>query len=294
VRRCLSELKESPQFNKSHDLWRFLHHIVEATLSEKPEELKGAVLANELFLGRKDPEGTVRTTASNVRKRLKEYYAKDGQQQRLRINLPTNSYIPTFELVELPTSDERLNPTIPGATKSAWKIAVGFIAGLILGLVIGVIVGHRAFTPGSQKTGQTVLASDLQRFHTIDIDKNTSLTMVQYGTVVHGRTVIKDDELLFLLVLDSGDLNYYTQSDDEGNALKLCLDGSWARQVWPGTANAGDDESFDLVVVKTNQQLPKMFPKQNLQDLTNGSELKRLRVKRVPQTVKGTYIFKCL
>jgi hypothetical protein len=294
VRRCVSELKESPQFNRAPDLCRFLDHIVESALSGQHGELKGSVLANKLFSDRQDPDGTVRTMASRLRDKLKEYYESGGQRQRYRINLPPGSYIPTFELVEPSTSDELLNPTTPGSIKPAWKIAVSFIAGLILGLVIGVIVERRTPKQGPQESAQAVLVSESQGFHIIDIDKNTGITMVQYGTVVRGRTVVKDDEQLYLLVLDSSGLKYYPQPDHEGNApLKLCPDGSWARQVWPGTPNVGDHDFFDLVVIKTNQQLPKEFLKQYLQDLPNGSELKRLRVRRVPAIVPGTYIFKC-
>jgi len=289
VRRCVSELKKSDQFNKAADLCRFLDHIVESAL--KDEELKGAVLAERLFQRTEDPPGRVRTMAAILRKKLKEYYANDGRGQTCRINLPRGSYIPTFDLVEPSVWDESLHPTSRGLIKPAWKIAVGFIVGLALGLVLGFIGARRASKQGPQEPIQTVLTSELQRFHVIDIDKNADMSMVRYGTVVVGRTVVKGDGQLYLLVLDSSGLKYYTQLDHEGNApIKPCPDGTWARQVWPGTPNAGDNESFHLVVVRTNQQLLKEFPKQNM---PNDSELKRLRVTRLSPIINETYIFKC-
>jgi hypothetical protein len=260
---------------------------------KKHEELKMPVLANEFFANAKDPDNAVRTMASNIRKRLEECYASDGQMQKYRIKLPPGSYIPTFEVVEPSTGEAPLDPPLPESIKPTWKVkvAAGFILGLVIGLALGFLIGRRIPTQGPQEPVQAGLAPDSRRFHYIDIDKNTDITLIHYGTVVRGRTVVKDNEQLYLLVMDSSDLKYYTQLDHEGNApLKLCPDGSWERQVWPGTPTAGDDEIFTLVVVKTNQQLPKEFVKEYL---PNGSELKRLRVRRVPPIRNETYIFKC-
>ena len=64
------------------------------------ESLKERTIAVEVF-GRKasadlDHDSIVRVGAREVRKRLTEYYAAEGANSTLRIELPTGSYLPLF------------------------------------------------------------------------------------------------------------------------------------------------------------------------------------------------------
>lgn len=97
-REHLRELVESPAFKGSRRGQQFLQHIVEKALSGHGDELKERNLGVELF-GR-DPsydtgdDAIVRVTASDVRKRLHQFYSETDSA--IRIELPAGSYAPEF------------------------------------------------------------------------------------------------------------------------------------------------------------------------------------------------------
>jgi hypothetical protein len=80
----------------------FLRHVVEQTLAGTSDELKERTLGIAVF--RRSPEydtsadPVVRNTASEVRKRLEEYYSDPSRAQELRISLPAGTYVPEFRL----------------------------------------------------------------------------------------------------------------------------------------------------------------------------------------------------
>jgi hypothetical protein len=78
----------------------FLRHVVEQTVRGQGDELKERTLGITVF--RRSPDydtsadPVVRNTASEVRKRLDEYYSEPGREAELRITLPTGGYVPEF------------------------------------------------------------------------------------------------------------------------------------------------------------------------------------------------------
>jgi hypothetical protein len=96
----LNRLLKHPAFASSHRSTRFLRCIVEHRLQRenKGEPLKERMLGRELF-GLDAAYDTnqfpvVRHTATDVRKRLAQYYSESGHEDELRIELPVGSYIP--------------------------------------------------------------------------------------------------------------------------------------------------------------------------------------------------------
>jgi hypothetical protein len=94
----LEQLLESPQFRTSKKCSRFLRHIVEAALDHKLDCLKERTLGVDVF--EREPhydtnqDPIVRGTASEVRKRLAQYYQEAGQDDHYRFSLPAGSYVP--------------------------------------------------------------------------------------------------------------------------------------------------------------------------------------------------------
>ena len=96
---------------------RFLTHIVEQTLAGQTDGIKELVLASEVFDrdGDFDPkvDTIVRVEAGKLRKRLEEYYANEGAEAALRIEIPKGSYVPQFQLrpppppLEIPRLERR-------------------------------------------------------------------------------------------------------------------------------------------------------------------------------------------
>jgi tetratricopeptide (TPR) repeat protein len=87
-------------FAQSERLTRFLRFIVERRLEGRSDEIKELVLATEVFDRTPDfdpRESTiVRTEARRLRQRLEDYYATEGREDPVRIELPKGAYVPVF------------------------------------------------------------------------------------------------------------------------------------------------------------------------------------------------------
>lgn len=84
----------------SESLRAFLHYVVTQTVSDEEQQLKEYVIATEVF-GRSDNydsrvDSVVRVQASRLRAKLQEYYATEGKNDRVLIELPKGHYTPTF------------------------------------------------------------------------------------------------------------------------------------------------------------------------------------------------------
>lgn len=98
LRQHLREITESKTFRSSHRSGQFLVFIIEQAIEGRFDALKERVIGVELF-GRPASYDTgedaiVRVTASDVRKRLLQYYGENGRSSRFHLSLPSGSYIP--------------------------------------------------------------------------------------------------------------------------------------------------------------------------------------------------------
>jgi TolB-like protein len=99
IREQLDRVLHSGPFQKSRRRQRFLEYIVTETLAGR--SVKGYDVALEVF-GRPesfDPgvDPVVRVEAGRLREKLREYYGADGQDDRIRIDLPKGTYTPQIE-----------------------------------------------------------------------------------------------------------------------------------------------------------------------------------------------------
>ncbi|MGC2660667.1 MAG: hypothetical protein WA324_22145 [Bryobacteraceae bacterium] len=100
IRAHLGEILDNAAFKGSHRSREFLTHVVECALCGQWERLKERSLGIDVFS--RDPsydtgvDSIVRVTASDVRKRLLQYYSECRGPHAFRIEIPTGSYIPEF------------------------------------------------------------------------------------------------------------------------------------------------------------------------------------------------------
>lgn len=96
----LDRILSTPLFLHSKRYPAFLRHVVEQTLRSASYELKERTLGIAVFSRSPDydtsADPVVRNTASEVRKRLEEYYSEPGRERELRITLPAGGYVPEF------------------------------------------------------------------------------------------------------------------------------------------------------------------------------------------------------
>jgi TolB-like protein/Tfp pilus assembly protein PilF len=102
VREQLAKIVASPVLAGSSRLRELLSFIVERTLDDRSDELKEYSLGVEVcrrppsFDPRLDP--IVRVQVSNLRNKLKAFYAEGGLHDPVMIELPRGTYIPRFVL----------------------------------------------------------------------------------------------------------------------------------------------------------------------------------------------------
>lgn len=104
----LSGVLEGEAFKGSHRGGKFLKYIVSRAITRDFDSLKERAIGIEVF-GRPpgydtSADAIVRVTASDVRKRLLQHYARPGAASEYRIRLPVGSYIPEI------TRESRSNP----------------------------------------------------------------------------------------------------------------------------------------------------------------------------------------
>jgi hypothetical protein len=100
IRSQLERILADPLFQHSKRYPAFLRYIVEETLRGAGADLKERSLGMAVF--KRVPEydtsadPVVRITASDVRKRLEQYYSEPGRKSEPRIVLPVGTYVPEF------------------------------------------------------------------------------------------------------------------------------------------------------------------------------------------------------
>ena len=97
-REELERVLSSSCFARSERVSKLLRFLVERQLEGRENELKESVIGVEVFGRRPDYnpklDSTVRTEAVRLRERLGRYYATEGSQDPLVIELPKGGYVP--------------------------------------------------------------------------------------------------------------------------------------------------------------------------------------------------------
>jgi hypothetical protein len=160
VQKELEAILASYHFRGSKRYPAFLKYVVDAVLAGRSSNLKERTLGVEVF-GRSPDYDTsadpvVRFSASEVRKRLAQYYQENGNGARLQIELPLGSYVPEFllrtqEELEAQTGAEstRLTATHKLLASRDWYRGVVFclVALLLIAGVAGMYSYHRFKSP---------------------------------------------------------------------------------------------------------------------------------------------------
>jgi hypothetical protein len=163
----LASVLDSHEFHGSHRAQMLLRYLVENALSHRSDQLKERTIGIELF--HRDAaydtghDGIVRVAASDVRKRLMNFYSRTVSTRTgpgIRIMLPAGSYVPLFERYDAaepaPREPREQPPVVAGgeARRNLW-IAAGLI---LLGAAIGAAI---ALVSASQTAAKPVIAGVL-------------------------------------------------------------------------------------------------------------------------------------
>ena len=117
VRRHLKEVTESHAFAGSKRTQDFLALIVGHALEGEFDSLRERMIGAEMF-GRPidydtGSDSVVRVKATEVRKRLTQYYLERDTPTTVRIEIPSGSYVPRFIFGQTGTTAHRQNELVP-------------------------------------------------------------------------------------------------------------------------------------------------------------------------------------
>ena len=141
----LAQILSSRTFQGAQRPSNFLKYVVEHTLAGRGEQIKEYCIATDVF-GRKesfDPrlDPVVRVEATKLRSRLAGYYRTEGQQDRIRIELPKRGYAPTFRDQAPPEPvEESRSPLQTPSEVSAQPAPVGLIRWKAIALAFAAIL----------------------------------------------------------------------------------------------------------------------------------------------------------
>ncbi|MEK7829488.1 MAG: hypothetical protein AAB401_00295 [Acidobacteriota bacterium] len=130
----LNRMLQSRALNGSDSLRSFLRFVVEKAAENQDSQLKEYVIATEVF-GRNNDynpqvDSTVRVQAGRLRTKLKEYYATEGVNDKVLIDLPKGHYTPIFVYAQRKEAQP-----MNGKTMSAAAVAEQSIAHTVSGSV---------------------------------------------------------------------------------------------------------------------------------------------------------------
>lgn len=143
----LEKISAHSAFKSSRRCLAFLRYVVDQQLRGDAQQLKERTIGIEVF-GRDadydtNDEPVVRTTASEVRKRIAQYYHEPGHETEIRIELPLGSYHPEFHLPHEDVSAQTAPSTHPEQGDSPERKSP---AGSVIGrrIRLGIIAGTLA------------------------------------------------------------------------------------------------------------------------------------------------------
>jgi TolB-like protein len=152
----LERLLASEAFANTERGSRFLRYVVERTLAGEGDRLKEFVIGVDVFDrgDQYDPriDSIVRVEAGRLRSKLDQYYSRATDEDRVVIQIPRGSYVPTFERRALHSESAVLRPsdavrTPPrgrrwprfGEAGAAWPIRGAVTGGLAMLALAGAL-----------------------------------------------------------------------------------------------------------------------------------------------------------
>ena len=140
----LQTVLHSPIFVRSPALTHLLSYLCEKTFAGQTDQIKEYSIALDVFERRdsfdQDTDSIVRVEANRLRKRLSDYYARQGAHDPIRITIPLGQYVPTFEKPHSVSVPAR-PPEISRAPSADWYRRTWMVAGSITLLIAALAIG---------------------------------------------------------------------------------------------------------------------------------------------------------
>ncbi len=134
VRAALQRLVNSSTFEGSLRLQDFLVYVVEETLNGRADEIRAKTIAMDVYGGSvaeiERRENVVRVDAGRLRRKLAEYYAADGHDEKTVFELPKGGYVPRISKRGSETAQPKFSTLETGSR--AWARPGVWVVGIII------------------------------------------------------------------------------------------------------------------------------------------------------------------
>jgi hypothetical protein len=173
--RQIDRLVTSQTLHGSESLCKLLRYLAAHAVEQPGVPVKEYQIATEVF-GRPadfDPQvdSTIRVQAGRLRVKLTEYYASEGTEDSILVELPKGTYVLAFHHRVIPSKNHDIAdadrvPSESPARSRSWMIATLLMAaGLIVAAVtIAALLASRKASAGGTDTGQDPVPAALQHF----------------------------------------------------------------------------------------------------------------------------------
>lgn len=154
VRQQLEKITASARFREAPGLVRLLQFVVLRELEGRGAEIKESTIAIEVF-GRAESfdgrlDNLVRVNASRLRTKLSAYYAEEGRDDSVVVEIPRGSYVPRFISAAEAVSEAGSGPAVrplPGRSFSGLAVVLSLVLLAIAASVLSYQAGARAAAP---------------------------------------------------------------------------------------------------------------------------------------------------
>jgi hypothetical protein len=159
VQAELETVLRSAGFERSERLQNFLRYICDLTVRGESHRINEYLIGSQVFRKGADynpnEDSVVRRQAHTLRQKLQDYYANEGREDAIRIELPVGRYVPVFRRQERPKSPEPQSAAVavplaapPVRVARVYVLAAAGLA--VLALAAGILIGRRAATSPAQ------------------------------------------------------------------------------------------------------------------------------------------------
>ena len=226
IRAELDKVLASSAFRGANRARSLLRFVVEAAVEGRARELKeytlgaGALGRGETFDPRLDP--IVRVETSRLRGRLDRYYASEGADDAVVIELPKGTYVPRFvqriASGEVPSGETEERPggvhpePLPARDSLGWRHGAWIGSVIVLTLTIALFY---SFSPARQETPSP-------RLQVLRVDAALGAPGVVAAQVGSSLAISRDGTLLaFVLLGEDGRTRLYVRPLESLDAIEL-------------------------------------------------------------------------
>jgi adenylate cyclase len=152
VRRQVDLILISPGLVRSKRLGALLRYLVEESLDGREDRIKAFTIAQDVFERDasfdQQTDAIVRVEVGRLRRRLDQYYQKDGQDCSIRIEIPKGTYRPIISPRTTTSAGSSTTEGIPSFGRASWNWKPTTLIGIaIVTVILAVGLSRSLFMP---------------------------------------------------------------------------------------------------------------------------------------------------